>query len=360
MKKVKKGFTLAEVLLCIAIIGVVSAMGITIGKHGMDRAYNLYYYTGYSTLYNALADAKAQGLLVDGAIVEHVESLLKPKDETASLNTGSFLTVNAPAAIPFISSKAVYLQVMPEWDGEIEPFLPWEPTNNKWSSSISNLIESNDNFKEFFPLVGDDSSDDPTGDDTTDDNPTGDDTNGDDESDGFGMIYPDGIPLTILTSGAIKYIAIIKNQESQPHRNADGSVVPSYIEFVMSVPQRKTRANEGYALAHFVYINDNTQGLLVPLPPVTDDSGPNLAERRDLIAAFIDDGAVGRTIKNGASYEYKAPAYYTYQQAYCRLNSNTSLVMQTDPGLTLLSCNGVNAGSADTGVIRVANPQKAK
>lgn len=61
MKKFKRAFTLAELLLCIGIIGIVSAMGMVITKHTTDKAYQLYYYTGYINLYYAIADAKLQG-----------------------------------------------------------------------------------------------------------------------------------------------------------------------------------------------------------------------------------------------------------------------------------------------------------
>lgn len=75
MKKFLKGFTLAELLLCIAIIGVVSAMGMTITKKTTDRAYNLYFYSGYINLYNAIADAKAQGAESNADIMNHVKNL---------------------------------------------------------------------------------------------------------------------------------------------------------------------------------------------------------------------------------------------------------------------------------------------
>lgn len=52
----KKGFTLAELLLCLAIVGVVSALGMTATKQSAERAYKGYYYTGYVNLYNAVAD----------------------------------------------------------------------------------------------------------------------------------------------------------------------------------------------------------------------------------------------------------------------------------------------------------------
>ncbi len=58
MKFFQKGFTIAELLLVIAIIGIVSAMGASITKKTTEKAYNLFYYTGFTNLYNAYADTK--------------------------------------------------------------------------------------------------------------------------------------------------------------------------------------------------------------------------------------------------------------------------------------------------------------
>ena len=61
MKKFFRGFTLAELLLCVGVIGIVSAMGMTVAKKSTEKAYNLYFYTGYVNLYNAIADAVESG-----------------------------------------------------------------------------------------------------------------------------------------------------------------------------------------------------------------------------------------------------------------------------------------------------------
>ena len=62
MKKIKKtGLSIAEVLIALVIIGVVSAMGVTIADKGMERAYNMAFYTGYDGLYKALAESSKNG-----------------------------------------------------------------------------------------------------------------------------------------------------------------------------------------------------------------------------------------------------------------------------------------------------------
>lgn len=61
MNKRKRAFSLIEVLLVMAIIAVVMAMGFSITKTGMEKAYNLYWYTGYSTLNDGTIDAVKKG-----------------------------------------------------------------------------------------------------------------------------------------------------------------------------------------------------------------------------------------------------------------------------------------------------------
>ena len=58
MRIFKKGFTLAELLLVIGIIGIVSAMGASITKKTTQKAYDLYWYTGFVNLYDALVDTE--------------------------------------------------------------------------------------------------------------------------------------------------------------------------------------------------------------------------------------------------------------------------------------------------------------
>ena len=57
----KYGFSLMELLLVLAIISIISVMGIQLTKHSTDKAYNLYYYSGYINLYNSIADIRSLG-----------------------------------------------------------------------------------------------------------------------------------------------------------------------------------------------------------------------------------------------------------------------------------------------------------
>ncbi len=60
MKNIQRGFTLAEIILSVGIIGIVSAMGLMVSKYSTEKAYNLFYYSGYISLYNSLLEAEAQ------------------------------------------------------------------------------------------------------------------------------------------------------------------------------------------------------------------------------------------------------------------------------------------------------------
>lgn len=62
--KTKNGFSLAELLLCLGIIAIVSAMGFSISQQSMERAHNLYWYTGYSALNDVLGDVTYRGYSV--------------------------------------------------------------------------------------------------------------------------------------------------------------------------------------------------------------------------------------------------------------------------------------------------------
>ena len=201
MKQFKYGFTMAELLLSIAIIGVVSAMGMTIAKHSSEKAYNLFYYNGYINLYNAIADAKAESKDTKTDIMQHVNELLNKDPAAEEINVAD----------------------------------------------------------------------------------------------------------------------------------------TKYFRIDMTVPQAKTRTNNGQATVSFLYINDSYDSLLVPLVP-TDPNVPNLQDRRDLLPVYIDDGTVGRTRKVGNGYEYTPPRYYSYREAYCRLYDYQNLVVD---GNIIINCAGV-------------------
>ena len=58
----KLAFSLIEVLLVMGIIAVVTALGLSLSKKGMEKAYNQYWYTGYQALYDGTNDAIMKGV----------------------------------------------------------------------------------------------------------------------------------------------------------------------------------------------------------------------------------------------------------------------------------------------------------
>lgn len=107
MKKFFRGFTLAELLLCVGVIGIVSAMGMTVAKKSTEKAYNLYFYTGYVNLYNAIADA-----------VESGEDAY-PSGLCTGMPTSTGMPTNKPTnETPFVQHIAKVLGVD---EGELKP-----------------------------------------------------------------------------------------------------------------------------------------------------------------------------------------------------------------------------------------------
>ena len=74
-KNTKKGFTLAELLISIAIISIISTMGIVISKKGMDKAYDYYVYNSYKSISSAIGDAISNGYSYDITNVEFTKYL---------------------------------------------------------------------------------------------------------------------------------------------------------------------------------------------------------------------------------------------------------------------------------------------
>ena len=94
MKKLKKGFSLAEILISVGIISVIAVLGFNITKQSIEKAYDLYVFTGYEGMTLALNDADNNGKkigepdpLEDTAIDEvtaHLCTLLSCKNREKS------------------------------------------------------------------------------------------------------------------------------------------------------------------------------------------------------------------------------------------------------------------------------------
>ena len=256
MRKFKSAFSLAELLLCVAIIGIVSAMGMTIAKHGADRAYDLFYYNGYISLYNAIADAIASAE---------------------------------------------------------------EPSNQQIMTHVHDVLHSEEI-----------ESEDPEDVDVP-----------------AGWPAPGGADSFIYAVNGIKYYYPSVLNEGL-NGVAAGAGVANAIPITMIVPQRKTRDNNGYAVALFAYIDD-ASGYLVP---VTVGNSTDILNRRDLLTVYIDDGRVGRTnAVRQNTFDYQHIVYTNYRSAFCTIRGSLG---------NLVNCNGVERVTPRDGTLKFANPQRAR
>ena len=75
-KNSKKGFSLAEVLISVGIVSVIATLGFSVARTNLDRAYNMYVYTGAKYLSDAITDAELRnqaGSLI--ALTNHLQNL---------------------------------------------------------------------------------------------------------------------------------------------------------------------------------------------------------------------------------------------------------------------------------------------
>lgn len=73
MKHTKKGFSLAELLIAIAIISVLATIGFSMTKRTIDRAYDYYIYTGYKGISDAIADANVNNQALTTPSINNTE-----------------------------------------------------------------------------------------------------------------------------------------------------------------------------------------------------------------------------------------------------------------------------------------------
>jgi prepilin-type N-terminal cleavage/methylation domain-containing protein len=237
----KNGFSLAELLIAIGIISVIATLGFSVAKKGIDKAYNLFIYTGYKGINTAILDANAHGFFLDSS-------------GTTSAN---------------------------------------------FYNHVINLLSGTGNSANF----------------TT--------------------------PKNI--SYSFRYIG----QSKDPVTNINKMVY--YVE--MNIPCKKTSTKSSNKIC-LAYLPQDEYGILIPFD---EDSGVcksdiDLTERIDLLPFYIDDGLVGRSIKDRG---YVPRDFYSVKDAICEIYTGNIGY----PGKTFFTCS---AGTKTAGVLKVVDPRKLR
>ena len=328
MKKVKSGFTLAEILLCVGIIGVVSAMGLIVSKYTSERAYNMYYYTGYMNLYNALLEAESQKEgQTNQEVLDRVAKIFDSEIKTAYLNLDNISPMkNYFAFVRFENSWGTPSTTKKD-NNTSTVLMPSRDDNFLSNNSALGKGDSNEGYSNSQPEPEPEPTPEPEPEPTPEPEPEFDD-----------VPKPvKGGDRYIQTSNGIKY-----------YYNSENVNNKSYICFTMEVPQAKTRTNNGQASVVLMYTKVDDISYLIPVDTMSD---VKLQERRDLLPAYIDDGVVGRA---DAAGKVRPISYYNYKQAYCAMTSDKSID-------SVISCTNVTGKpSAKEGVLRVRDPRKAR
>ena len=346
----KKGFSLAELLIAMSIIAVIATMGFTISKQGVENAYNLYWYTGYKGIQDAISGASDEG---HKAIPDNLYCRLfrYPKStgehESATLCPGESHTFN-------------------EW-----------ASGNYWSENGGPCATVNTNFIDYIVKI----------------------LNSKQESTRMNgnsiaktrIVAPNGITYTVMldpdddsknSSCTYPYV----NFSKDVFWNSDGSrgvtitnngpryPYAMYIE--MTTPHVKGKIGK----ANLLYLPSVNNGMLVPLSNSFDPNAIDLQNRKDLLPFYIDDGIAGRVIiPNGAQQpnQFQSRKFYSYREAYCKQNNNQNLdiiskfgdlfpdggyaPLPTENSTTVISCDGIEPPDPNentNGFIRVENPKK--
>ena len=82
----KKAFSLAEVLIALSIISIIATMMVSISRKGLEDAYNLYYYTGYKGMLDAISYSLQRSNTVDNNLICQAMDLTCRNGLTANEN----------------------------------------------------------------------------------------------------------------------------------------------------------------------------------------------------------------------------------------------------------------------------------
>lgn len=106
MKRFKRGFSLAEVLLAIGIISVIATIGFKMTQKGIDRAYDAYVFNGLNTLNTAIAESIAHNH--DPSDISNNSNFYKFIAEDLLNTTYNNSTINANNGITYSFTRGTY------------------------------------------------------------------------------------------------------------------------------------------------------------------------------------------------------------------------------------------------------------
>ncbi len=302
MKNNKLGFTLAEMLIVFGIIAIILTLGITISKKGFDKAYNLYIYTAYDGIQDAISEANFNSqtaYTVPEKFMLSIAGLLKSQTETATINS----------LIPSVPSSET--TIAPGTGGEL--------SEAEQSEALNRL---NGNI------------------------PT------------FGTEFSTSNGSTVAI-GIKQKTTLIGHTSSTTTQNYD------VFYFKVKVPAKKTKENNtGKKLICLAYEPKNEVNVLIPsntaCKSVSDDEIEyiDVFDRTDLLPFYIDNGINGRVMqykKSTGSVGFSTKGgikYMSLRDAICTVYGAVTYAGET------ISCNSSISQKSEKGIIKVENPRK--
>lgn len=319
MKRFKTGFSLAEVLLTLAIVSIIATIGFTMSRKGIEKAYNGYIYNGYNSLTIAIAEAKARGFAFNGVNLGDPKAEKQTDDKYGFCNAVKdvLTTTRSANQADFVGYNIanVFKQFLIGSNGIITGAGVYVEEPQTGGGSDVQGPDRDDDGQGLRPPgdgSGDDSEDvtEPTVTDncyTIDSNATSNGISYKFELDENGLPYSKNLTIPRITNnnGNLKFSP-----------NSPETKTCSYILITMDVPTMKYKDSnnqfketKSYKFMYF-YETD------YPLIPADEDS--ELLTDVSKLAYTIDDGETGRMI-NGT---YKPRSYYSFNEAACRVYGN--------------------------------------
>lgn len=155
IKKLKNGFSLAELLIVMAIIAIVTAMSFTIAKKGIKSAYNLFFYNGYNSMFEAIGDAIDNDYEITSTVAagDFAKHIIKIMSGTVTASTGTSVEFSVPNGITYKISYAGTYTANTE-PGEIYKIVmkvPHQKTSSSTDAAVTMYYLPDYNNGTFLP-----------------------------------------------------------------------------------------------------------------------------------------------------------------------------------------------------------------